>query len=64
MRIFTVKLPVGVELVIHVRRPARIRVSTRRSGRDVGRKAGIAMQVVVATSVVLLGSGRGVGDGG
>jgi hypothetical protein len=45
---------VGAELVIHVMRPGCIRVSTRRAGRDVRREAGMAMQVVV-TSMVLLG---------
>jgi hypothetical protein len=55
--------PVGAELVIHVMRPGRIRVSTRRADRDVGGKAGMAMQVVVVTAVVLLGLVRGAGDG-
>ena len=31
--------PVGAELVIHIMRPGRIRVSTRRAGRDVGGEA-------------------------
>ena len=48
-------VPVGAELVIHVMRRGRIRGSTRRVGRDVGREAGMAPPVVVATSVVLLG---------
>jgi hypothetical protein len=56
--------PVGAELVIHVMRPGRIRVSARRVDRDVGGEAGMAMQVVVAISVVLLGSERGAGDDG
>ena len=56
--------PVGAELVIHVMRPGCIRVSTRRADRDVAGGVGMAMQVVVVTSVVLLGAGRGVGDGG
>jgi len=55
--------PVGAELVIHVMRPGRIRVSNRRADRDVGGKAGTAIQMVVGTSMVLLGSGRGAGDG-
>ena len=55
---------VGAELVIHVTRPGRIHVSTRRADRDVGGKAGVVPQAVVVTSVALLGSGRGVGDGG
>ena len=55
---------VGAELVIHVMRPGSIRVSTRRVDRDVGGEAGMAMRVVVVTSVVLLGAGRGAGDGG
>jgi hypothetical protein len=54
---------VGAELLIHVMRPGCIRVSTRRADRDVGGKAGMAMQAVVGTSVVLLGSGRGAGGG-
>jgi hypothetical protein len=57
-------LPVGAGLVIHVMRPGRIRVSARRAGRDVGGEAGMAMQVVVVTSVALLGSARGAGDDG
>ena len=48
-------ISVGAELVIHVMRPGCIRVSARRAGRDVGREAGMAPPVVVATSVVLLG---------
>jgi hypothetical protein len=48
-------LRVGAELVIHVMRPGRIRVSTRRADRDVGGEAWMAPQVVVVTSVVLLG---------
>jgi hypothetical protein len=46
---------VGAELVIHVMRPGRTRVSIRRADRDVGREAGMAPSVVVVTSVVLLG---------
>jgi hypothetical protein len=57
-------MPVGAELVIHVMRPGHIRVSTRQADRDVAGEAGMAMQVVVVTSVVLLGAERGVGDGG
>jgi hypothetical protein len=56
--------PVGAGLVIHVMRPGRIRVSARRAGRDVGGEAGMAMQVVVVTSVALLGSAHGAGDDG
>jgi hypothetical protein len=55
---------VGAELVIHVRRPGHIRVSTRRADRDVEGKAGMAPQVVVVTSMVLLGLARGARDGG
>ena len=55
--------PVGAELVIHVRRPGRIRVSTRRADRDVGDEAGMVMPVVVVTSVVMPGAGRGAGGG-
>src|SRR5437868_3663231 len=55
---------VGAELVIHVTRPGRIRVSTRRADHDVGGEPGMAMQAVVVTSGVLLGSTRGAGDGG
>jgi transposase len=55
---------VRAELVIHVMRPGRIRVLARRVDRDVAGEAGMAMQVVVVTSVVLLGAGRGAGDGG
>jgi hypothetical protein len=55
---------VGAELVIHVMRPGHIRVSTRRADRDVEGKAGMAPQVVVVTSMVLLGLARGAGDGG
>jgi limonene-1,2-epoxide hydrolase len=40
---------VGAELVIHVMRPGRIRVSTRRADRDVAGEAGMAMQLVVVT---------------
>jgi hypothetical protein len=47
--------PVGAELSIHVMRPGRIRVSTRRVGHDVGGDSGMAMPAVVVTSVVLLG---------
>jgi hypothetical protein len=47
-------MPVGAELVIHVMRPGHIRVSTRQADRDVAGEAGMAMQVVVVTSVVLL----------
>ena len=46
---------VSAELVIRVMRPGCIRVSTRRADRDVRREAGMAMQVVVVTSMVLLG---------
>lgn len=55
---------VGTELVIHVTRPGCIRVSTRRADHDAGGEPGMAMQAVVVTSVVLLGSVRGAGDGG
>jgi hypothetical protein len=55
---------VGAELVIHVMQPGRIHVAARRAGGDVAGEAVMAMLVVVVTSVVLLGSGRGVGDGG
>jgi hypothetical protein len=41
--------PVGAELVIHVMRPGRIRVSGHRADRDVGGKAGMATQAVVVT---------------
>ena len=44
-------------------RPGRIRVSTRRVDRDVGGEAGMAPRAVVVTSVALLGSVRGAGDG-
>ena len=53
----------GCQLVIHVTRPRRIRVSTRRADRDVGGKARMARRAVVVTSVVLLGLVRGAGDG-
>ena len=53
----------GAELVIHVMRPGRIRVSTRRADRDVGAEAGMVMPAVVVTSVVMLGAGRGAGGG-
>ena len=56
-------MPVGAELVIHVMWPGNIRVSTRRVDRDVGGEAGMALQVVVMTSVVPLDSARGTGDG-
>ena len=56
--------PVGAELVIHVMRPGRIHVSTRPADRDVAGDAGMALLMVVVTSVVLLGAGRGVGDDG
>jgi hypothetical protein len=56
--------PVGAELVIHVMRPGCIRISTRRADRDVAGESGIATQVVAVTSVVLLGAGRGAGNGG
>jgi hypothetical protein len=46
---------VGAELVIYVMRPGRIRVLARRADRDVGGGVGMAMQVMVVTSVVLLG---------
>jgi hypothetical protein len=39
----------------------RIHISTRRSDRDVRGEAGMVMQVVVVTSVVLPGAGRGPG---
>jgi hypothetical protein len=39
----------GAELVIHVMRPGRIRVLTRRVDRDVADEAGMAVQVVVVT---------------
>jgi hypothetical protein len=55
---------VSAELVIHVMRPGRIRVLARRVDHDVAGEAGMAMQVVVVTSVVLLGAGRSAGDGG
>jgi hypothetical protein len=55
---------VGAELLIQVMRPGCIRVSTRRAGRGVGREAGMAPQVVVVTSVVLLGEAHGVGGDG
>ena len=56
--------PVGAELLIHVMRPGRIHVSTRRADRDVAGELGMAPQVVVRISVVLLGSARGADDGG
>jgi len=59
-----VDAPVGAELVIHVRRPGRIRVSIHRADRDVAGDTGMAMPAVVVTSVVLLGlSGRCCVDG-
>jgi hypothetical protein len=57
-------LRVGAELLVHVIRPGRIRVLTRRADRDDAGEAGMAMQVVVAISVARLGAGRGAGDGG
>ena len=56
--------PVGAKLVVHVMRPGRIRVLTRRADRDDAGETGMAMQVVVAISVARLGAGRGAGDGG
>ena len=53
----------GAELVIHVMRLGCIRVSTRRADRDVGEEAGMAMPVVVVSSVVMPGAGRGAGGG-
>ena len=55
---------VSAELVIRVMRPGCIRVSTRRADPYVASEAGMAPHAVVVTSVVLLGSGRGAGDGG
>jgi hypothetical protein len=49
------RMPVGAELVIHVMRPGRIRVSAHRADRDVADEAGMAMLVVIVTSVVVLG---------
>lgn len=58
-RMYAASANEGVELVIHVLRLGRIRVSTRRADHDVAGEPGMVMQAVVVTSVVLLGSARG-----
>ena len=62
-RMYAASANEGVELVIHVLRLGRIRVSTRRADHDVAGEPGMVMQAVVVTSVVLLGSARGADDG-